>query len=96
MQISVQKTPNGHISMGNNNNECLHAFAEETPATENNEASSEEVKDPQNDSKEINSTEIEGYAKEEAPPALVEASSEQPRGLGWFHLLFLSINTIEY
>ncbi|XP_031640835.1 uncharacterized serine-rich protein C215.13 [Contarinia nasturtii] len=54
---------------------------EETPATENNEAS-EEVKHPQSELKE-DSLENEGNAKEEeAPPALVEASSEAPRGLG--------------
>lgn len=57
-------------------------FIEESPVTENNEAS-EEIKEPQSElSKEINSSENDKNAKEEAPAAPVEASSEPPRGLG--------------
>lgn len=56
-------------------------LAEETPATENDEAS-DEVKEPQSESKETSSSENEGNAKDEAPAAVIEASSEQPRGLG--------------
>lgn len=58
-------------------------MAEETPATESNEAF-DETKDPQSESKEANDSENEGNAKEEAPAAVVEASSEQPRGLGTY------------
>lgn len=58
----------------------LSSHIEETPATENNEAS-DDVKDPQSESKETNNTENEGNAKDEAP-TLVEPSSEAPRGLG--------------
>lgn len=56
---------------------------EEIPATESIQTSDEE-KDPQNESNETNNTETEGNAKEEAPPALIETSSEPPRGLGSF------------
>lgn len=75
-------------------------FTEETPVTENNEAS-EDVKNQQSELKETSSLENEGNAKEEeAPPAIVEASSEAPRGLGSFthfmtwiniHWMFVSI-----
>lgn len=67
------------------------AHTEETPATENNEAS-EDVKDPQSESKEPSSSENEGNSKEEVPPALVEPSSEAPRGLGL--LLFCTVNRL--
>lgn len=58
----------------------MNSLTEETPVTEIDEAP-EEIKDTQSESKEPSSSENEGNAKEEAP-ALVEASSEQPRGLG--------------
>lgn len=58
----------------------LTFVVEETlPATE----PSDELKEQQSDSKDTNnSAENDGNAKDEAPAALIEASSEQPRGLG--------------
>lgn len=55
------------------------AVEESLPATE----VTDELKEQQNESKDANnSAENDGNAKDEAPAALVEASFEQPRGLG--------------
>lgn len=65
-------------------NVCLYilltfALEESLPATE----ASDELKEQQSESKDTNnSAENDENAKDEAPAALIEASSEQPRGLG--------------
>lgn len=66
-------------------NVCVYSFwllsvEESFPATESSE---EEKEQQQSESKETNnSSENDGNAKDDAPAALIEASSEQPRGLG--------------
>lgn len=58
---------------------------EEPAVTEQNDEQSEDD-DSYVENENVDDVESEGRAKEEPVPSSVDATSEQPRGLGWLHI----------